>query len=146
MYGSLSYTRSEMQKDVPLTATTSLATAGKLMPDTPEWMGALRTNYVNGAWYGNVDVKFTGKTYSTLVNDQEVAATTLVNATAGYRFADTAFLKKPSVQVNVSNLFDKHYVRINSGSGSSFTNTAANVPFYYVGAPRFIAVTLRSDF
>ncbi len=145
-YASLSYTHAQMKNDLQLTATTSLATSGKLMPDTPEWLAGLSLAYVNGPWYGNVDAKFTGKNYSTLVNDQEVAATTLFNATAGYRFADTAFLKKPSVQINVSNLFDKHYVRINSGSGSSFTNTAANVPSYYVGAPRFIAVTLRSDF
>ena len=146
VYGSLSYTSSKMQSDLLLTATTSLATSGKQMPDTPEWLAGLRVNYANGAWYGNVDAKFTGNSYSTLVNDQSVAAATLVNVTAGYRFADTSWLKKPSVQLNVSNLFDKSYVRINSGSGSNFTQTAASNPTYYIGAPRFVAVTLRSDF
>ncbi len=145
-YASLSYTSSKMKSDLSLTATTSLATAGKQMPDTPEWLSGLSLAYNNGPWYGNVDAKITGKSYSTLVNDQEVAATTLFNATLGYHFADTAFLKKPSIQFNASNIFDKHYVRINSGSGSSFTQTAANTPSYYIGAPRFIAVTLRSDF
>jgi iron complex outermembrane receptor protein len=74
----------------------------------------------------------------------------LINATAGYRFADTAFLKKPSVQLNVSNLFNREYVRINSGSGSLFTTRAlgagGSAPSYYVGSPRFVSVTLRSDF
>jgi len=64
-------------------------------------------NYVNGSWSGNVDAKFTGKSYSTLVNDQAVAATTLINAKVGYQFADTSFLKKPSIQFNVSNLFNR---------------------------------------
>ncbi|MEI8324338.1 MAG: TonB-dependent receptor [Betaproteobacteria bacterium] len=146
VYGSLSYTSSKMLSDLKLSATSSLATAHKQMPDTPEWLGGISLNYGNGPWYGHVDAKFTGTNYSTLVNDQSVAAATLVNATAGYRFADTAFLKKPSVQLNVSNLLDKHYVRINSASGSSFTQTAANTPSYYVGATRFVALTLRSDF
>jgi iron complex outermembrane receptor protein len=146
LYGSLSYTSSKMQSNLLLSATSSLATAGMQMPDTPEWLSGLSVNYVNGSWSGNVDAKFTGKSYSTLVNDQAVAATTLINAKVGYQFADTSFLKKPSIQFNVSNLFNRNYVRINSGSGSSFTNTAAQNPAYYIGAPRFVSVTLRSDF
>jgi iron complex outermembrane receptor protein len=120
------------------------------MPDTPKWLSGLRLEYNSGTWYGNADVKYTGSAYSTLVNDEAVDAVTLVNLTAGYHFADTAFLKKPSIQLNVSNLFDKDYLRINSGSGSNFTTRAlgsgASTPFYYVGSPRFVSVTLRSDF
>jgi iron complex outermembrane receptor protein len=120
------------------------------MPDTPEWLSGLRLSYNAGTWYGNVDAKFTGKSFSTLVNDEIVDAHTLVNTTLGYRFANTAFLKKPSIQLNVNNLFNEDYVRINSPSGSLFTTraigTGGSTPFYYVGAPRFISVTFRSDF
>lgn len=149
-YGSLSYTRSKMLSDLRTGAATYEATTGKQMPDTPEWLSALRLSYNSGSWYGNVDAKFTGKSFSTLVNDETVDANTLVNTTVGYRFANTAFLKEPSIQLNVSNLFDRSYVRINSGSGSLFTTRAQGVggraPAYYVGAPRFISITLRSDF
>ena len=146
LYGSLSYTSSKMLSNLMLTSTTSLATAGMQMPDTPEWLSGLSLNYVNGGFYGNVDAKLTGRSYSTLVNDQSVASVTLINTTLGYHFTDTAFLKKPSIQFNVSNLFNRNYVRINSGSGSAFTQTAAQAPSYYIGAPRFASVTLRSDF
>jgi iron complex outermembrane receptor protein len=150
IYGSLSYTDSKMQSDLRTGATSFEATSGKQMPDTPEWLSGLRLSYANGPWYGNVDTKFTGKSYSTLVNDESVDAYTVVNATVGYRFADTAFLKKPSIQFNVSNLFDQDYVRINSPSGSQFTTRALGAggfaPSYYVGAPRFMSVTLRADF
>lgn len=150
LYGSLSYTRSKMESDLRTGLNTFEATRGKQMPDTPEWLGALRLSYNEGSWYGNLDTKFTGKSFSTLVNDESVAAATLVNATLGYRFANSSFLKSPSIQFNVSNLFDKEYVRINSGSGSLFTTRALGVggsaPAYYVGAPRFFSVTLRSDF
>ena len=118
----------------------------KQMPDTPEWLAGLRVSYTDGSWYGNLDTKFTGMNYSTLVNDETVAGTALVNATLGYRFGDVAILKKPTLQLNILNLFDRNYVRINSGSGSSFTQTAANTPFYYIGSPRFVSVTLRTDF
>ena len=150
MYGSLSYTSSKMQNDLRTGVSTYEATADKQMPDTPEWLSGLRLSYNSGSWYGNVDAKFTGKNFSTLVNDETVDANTLVNTTVGYRFANTAFLKKPSIQFNVSNLFDQNYVRINSSSGSQFTTRAVGAggssPSYYVGAPRFMSITLRTDF
>jgi iron complex outermembrane receptor protein len=150
MYGSLGYTDSKMQSDLRTSATAYEASAGKQMPDTPDWLSGLRLSYNSSSWYGNVDAKFTGKSYSTLVNDESVDANTLVNLTVGYRFANAGFFKNPSIQLNVSNLFNEDYVRINSGSGSQFTTravgTGSSSPAYFVGAPRFSAVTFRSDF
>ena len=154
MYGSLSYTSSKMQNDLRTGASTYEATADKQMPDTPEWLSGLRLSYNSGSWFGNVDAKFTGKSFSTLVNDETVDANTLFNLMVGYRFENSGFFKNPSIQLNVSNLFNESYVRINSGSGSQFTTRAltsatlgaGTSPAYYVGAPRFTAVTLRSDF
>ena len=150
LYGSLSYTNSKMASNLRTGATTYEATAGKQMPDTPKWLSGLRLNYTSGSWYGNVDAKFTGKSYSTLVNDESVDGNTVVNMALGYRFANEGFFKKPSIQLNVSNLFNEKYLRINSGSGSQFTTraqgTGGSAPFYYVGAPRFASVTFRSDF
>jgi iron complex outermembrane receptor protein len=125
------------------------------MPDTPEWMSGLRIAYNSANWYGNVDLKYTGAAYSTLVNDEAMGDYSVVNVTAGYRFADSRFFKKPSIQMNIMNLFDTNYLRINSPSGSSFTNRAQDIagnsvkgsaPSYYVSAPLFVSVTLRSDF
>jgi iron complex outermembrane receptor protein len=150
VYGSLSYTSSKMLDDLRGGSTAYEATSGKQLPDTPEWMSGVRLNYSSGSWYGNVDTKYTGQSYSTLVNDQSVDARTIVNTTLGYRFANAGFFKKPSIQFNVSNLFDQQYVQINSGSGSQFTTralgTGGSAPAYYIGAPRFAAVTFRSEF
>jgi len=150
VYGSLSYTSSKMLDDLRVSSTAYEATSGKQLPDTPELMSGIRLNYSSGTWYGNVDTKYTGKSYSTLVNDESVDARTIVNTTLGYRFANAGFFKKPSIQFNVSNLFDQDYVQINSGSGSQFTTralgTGGSAPFYYIGAPRFASVTFRSEF
>jgi iron complex outermembrane receptor protein len=102
-----------------------------------------------------VDLKYTGAAYSTLVNDEAMGDYSVVNVTAGYRFADSTFFKKPSIQMNIMNLFDINYLRINSPSGSSFTARAQDIagnsvkgsaPSYYVSAPLFLSVTLRSEF
>ena len=153
MYGSLSYTSTKMLDDLRVSATALEATSGKQLPDTPEWMSGLRLNYTSGTWYGNVDAKYTGASFSTLVNDESINARTIVNATVGYRFESAGFFKKPSIQFNVTNLFDADYVQINSGSGSNFTTRAVTnsigagtAPAYYIGAPRFASFTFRSEF
>ncbi len=147
VYGSLSYTSSKMQSNLRTAVGTTEATSGKQMPDTPEWMSGLRVSYNSADWYGNVDLKYTGAAYSTLVNDETMGDYAVVNVTAGYRFADSKFFKKPSIQMNVMNLFDTQYLRINSPSGSNFTTKATSSgPTYYVSAPLYVSVTLRSDF
>ena len=128
-------------------------TAGKAMPDTPRWLGGVSANYSNGPWFGSVQAKHTGRSYSTLVNDEQVDGVTIVNATLGYKFGSSGFFKNPQLQFNVSNLTNEQYLRINSGSGSLFTTRAqasvigaGSLPAYYIGSPRFSSVTLRSDF
>lgn len=150
VYGSLSYTSSKMQNDLRTAANTYESTRGKQMPDTPEWMSGLRLAYNSANWYGNIDYKYTGAAFSTLVNDETMGDYGVVNVTAGYRFASTAFFKKPSIQLNAMNLFDANSLRISSPSGSSFTTRAqgagGSAPSYYVSAPLFLSLTLRSDF
>lgn len=146
VYGSLSFTRSVMADNLQTSATVTAATAGKILPATPEQMASLRFNYNTDTWYGNVDMKYTGKTYSTLVNDEWVDASNVFGLTAGYRFADNGPFKKASLQFNVSNLFNTNYLRLSGSSGSQFKVNAAGAPLYYVGSPRFVALTLRTDF
>jgi iron complex outermembrane receptor protein len=154
VYGSLSYTSSKLLQDFASSKTFTEATRGKQQPDTPTWLSGLSLNYNSDNWYGSVEAKYQGLSYSTLVNDQEVAGYTLFNGTLGYKFASTSFLKNPSLQFNVTNLGGHEYVRINSGSGSLFTiraNTiaggpAGSNPSYYIGAPRFSSVTFRTEF
>ena len=154
VYGSMSLTRSAMADRLQSSATFFEDTAGKIMPSAPEQMSSLRLSYADTNWYGNVDAKYTGKTYSTLVNDEWVDAYTVFGLTAGYRFADYGFMKKSSLQLNVSNLFDTNYLRVQGSSGSNFTTRAkaatggpsGSAPFYYVGSPRFVSLTFRTDF
>jgi iron complex outermembrane receptor protein len=100
-----------------------------------------------------VTAKHTAKAFSTLVNDQSMDAYTLFNLAVGYKLPETAFFKSPEIRLNIDNLTNTEYKRISSPSGSSFTTRALPLgtlagsnPSYYIGAPRFTSVTLRSDF
>ncbi|MBV8500660.1 MAG: TonB-dependent receptor [Paucibacter sp.] len=161
-YASASYTNSQMQDSLICKTiaggkcTAFYATAGKLFPDTPQLMGGLSANFNMGGFFAKVDGKFTGHVFATMVNDQAVPGYTLWNLSTGYKFGNMFgnLFKDPQIQVNVNNLANTRYMRLNSGSGSSFTyassyNAATGLPtgpFMYVGAPRFSSVTLRTDF
>jgi len=153
VYASLTYTESRMEKDLKVSTTLTEATAGKQMPDTPKIMAALALSYKEGPWSGLITAKHTGKAFSTLVNDQSMDPYTLWNLSVGYKLPETGFFKSPEVRLNVDNLTNAEYKRINSPSGSSFTARALPLgtlsgsnPSYNIGAPRFASVTLRSDF
>jgi iron complex outermembrane receptor protein len=117
-------------------------------------MSALSLQYTHGGWMLGTQAKYTGKRYSTLVNDEAAGGYTLFDLNAAYKFGKTAFLKNPQIKLNVHNVFDKQYLALNSGSGSLFTNRATAIaglpapssPSYYTGAPRFASVAFTSDF
>jgi len=150
VYGSLTYTRSRIEQDLRTAVSSFEATAGKQFPDVPNWMAGLALQYRDGPWSANLSAKYTGKRYSTLVNDESVGDFTLFNFDAGYRLPSTAFFRDPQLRFNVYNLLNTDYLYLNAGSGSGFTTRAVgaggSTPSYYVGAPRAFSIMLASDF
>lgn len=156
-FGSATYTNSTLLDDFKTTlkssgAQTTLATNGKLFPDTPELMLGASVQYTTGPYLAGLSAKYVGKRYTTLMNDEWLDAFTTFDFNAGYKFQSTEYLKNPTIRLNVANLFDERYLVANSGSGSSIaatTNTTVNgggTPSYYVGAPRFVSVTFGTEF
>ena len=160
VYGSVTYTRSRFEQDFQNNAPTALLTnrlptAGKEFPDTPKLLAGMTVQYANGPFLASLSNKYTGKRFSSLVNDQEVPGFHLADLNLGYRLPNTEWTKNVTLRLNVSNLFDKEYLVLSTGSGSSFvTNTSpiagvttgTGTVFYYVGAPRFTSISLNVDF
>ena len=150
VYGSLTYMQSRIEQDLQTAANTFEATAGKAFPDDPEWMAALALQYRDGPWSSNLSAKYTGKRYSTLVNDESIGGFTLFNFDTTYRLPSREFFRNPVIRFNVYNLFNTNYLYLNAGSGSGFTTRAlgpgGSEPSYYVGAPRALSIMLGSDF
>jgi len=97
---------------------------GKDFPDTPRWMYGATVQYAQQEFYANVQVKYTGRRYSTLANDEYVPGYTTVDLNAGYLFGNVWWVKNITLRGNISNIFDKKYLALNAGSGSLFTTNA----------------------
>ncbi len=136
-YGSLSYQEALMQSDLQSGSSTTLATSGKQFPMAPSLMSGLSAQYTEGAFVGQLRAKYTGRVYSTLVNDDYVSGFTVVDLYAGYKIEKSTLLK-----LNVSNLFNREYMSP-TGPSNSYSATSTR---YYIGAPRMLSVSLQADF
>jgi iron complex outermembrane receptor protein len=68
----------------------------------------LSAQYETAVWYARLKTKYT-RQQATLVNDEEVPAYTLVGFDAGYQFPNTSWLKKPTLRLSISNIFNEKY-------------------------------------
>mgnify|MGYP001809751828 CR=1 FL=1 len=157
LYGSLTYTHSELQDNLILSATTELPIKGKQLVETPEWMAGLRAQYnITEALSIGGQAKYVGKRFTTDVNDEETPEYTVVDFDIRY---DLPFFgdKGSYVQFNVTNAFDeKYYGNISSGTnnltipdvnpGPAVTPRTPNTAFVSIGAPRTFQATLNVRF
>lgn len=131
-----------------------LPTRGKLAPQAPDVTAFVGIDYDDGHLFGNVNVKYTGRQYSSFTNDESISGYARMNAGVGYRFSDLGPAKKPELRLNLYNIADQK-----SLTGAAGVNaTAANItgrrgstisgaaPTYYVGQGFAAIVTLSSGF
>ncbi|WP_394777597.1 TonB-dependent receptor [Undibacterium sp.] len=154
VYGSISNTNSEIKDNLQInkpTATASglLPTAGKDFALTPQWKYGASVEYTTGAFYGRVKAKHTSAQYATLMNDELVPGYNVVDFDAGYQFPNWGMMKKPTIRLNVSNIFNEQYRNPSSATtnnAKAINGVNASTVFYYLGSPRFTSVTLSADF
>lgn len=141
-----SYVDSVTKKVVSYTA----ATSGKQFPDTPKGMAALALQWSDGPLMLNLSGKYTSRRYTTMTNDQSIGGYTTIDFNAAWQLPATDWTRNTVLRLNVSNLTNKQYLLANSGSGSSFTVNATGAgssqPSLYQGAPRFVSMSLQTDF
>lgn len=157
LYGSLSYTNSELQDNLSLGTNLELPTKGKELVETPEWMAAFRAQYnITEDLSVSLQGKHVGNRFTTDVNDEETPAYQVFDMDVRYDlpwFND----KGAYVQLNVTNIFDEEYFgNISSGTNAKTildVNTTAavtarnpNTAFVSVGSPRTVQVTFSARF
>ena len=148
-YGSLTIQKSRVLNDIRTSATSVLPTTGKQFSLTPQMLAGLSVQYSDGPFYVRLKAKKTGRQYATLMNDEEVPSYMTADFDAGYKFTNFGFIKSPQLRFNVSNVGDTKHRSPSSGTVLNAvavgTQAAGNV-FYYLGAPRFVSVSLSADF
>ncbi|MDO7844071.1 TonB-dependent receptor [Sphingomonas immobilis] len=142
--GTASYTSTNILQNVPLGNGVFAPTAGKQVPETPEWQFGGRAQFYAGPIELGIQGKWVDKRYATDVNDVIVPSYTLIDLDLRYKMTDLGF-KKTYVQLNVQNLFDEFYY----GSISSQINAVGNSssqPSLTVGYGRTITGSIHFEF
>ncbi|MGQ0532737.1 MAG: TonB-dependent receptor [Caulobacteraceae bacterium] len=158
LYASASFIESEMQDNIPLSATGFLPTRGRELVETPDATYAARAEWdVTDFFTVGFQGKYVGHRFATDVNDQFVPSYTVFDLDARLDL-DFLGLENSMVQLNVINLFDEEYLGGISSRENAITivdtdpvtpgnqSRSGSQPTYALGAPRTAMVTLRTRF
>ena len=140
-FNSATYNDSKYKSDY-LDGTTLVAVNGKQVAGAPKTLFSTEASYDNGAWFARLGGKYTGKRYYTYTNDASVDAFWLGSLAAGYKLKSLGFMKDLSLQVNVSNLFDKEYISTVGTNGFQARDPNGTAQTLLTGAPRQVFLTL----
>lgn len=142
VYDAVSYNHSVYDQNY-VSGTSTVMTAGKLIPGDPEWMNRLIGSVAYGAFGGKLSWEYYGKRYATYTNDLSVPSYHLLNLEANYDLGDVAHVpgvKDMSVAFNMTNL-------ANVKAASTLTvGSASGTYAAYPLAPRQFFVTLKAGF
>jgi iron complex outermembrane receptor protein len=122
--------------------TNLVAVSGKTVVDAPRQLFNTEVSYERRRWFARGG-KYTGKRYYTYLNDAGVPSFWLANLSAGYKMKSLGFVKDLTLQVNVTNLFDKQYVSSIGTNGFQATDPNGTAQTLLTGAPRQVFITLN---
>jgi iron complex outermembrane receptor protein len=147
LFANYSYNRSKYADDVVLSNGTVYAhTDGKTVVDAPRHMLKGEMVYDDGRVFGRIGGDYMSKRYFSYENNLVAPGRLVADASIGYRFAGSGWLKNISIEGSVTNLTNKKYIStVNTNNvqvnGSDFDN-----PNFMLGAPRQWFVTLKKGF
>lgn len=143
LVGSLSWNINKLDDNIVSGAGTSLASKGKQVPDTPQWLAKLGASYKLGAWSLSPMVRYVGERYGDALNTEKVSSYALADVHTSYKFGRQGSFAWLELGASVLNLFDKQYIStINAGQDDARPG-ATN---YYPGAPRTWMISLSGGF
>ncbi|GGY00182.1 TonB-dependent receptor [Massilia dura] len=119
-----------------------VATDGKQVVDAPKKMFNTELAYDANGFFARLGAKYTDKRYYTYLNDNSVPSYVVANLSGGYRLGSAGMLKDLTLQVNVTNLFDKDYFGTIGSNGFSASDPQGTSMTLLNGAPRQVFVTL----
>jgi hypothetical protein len=129
-------------------------TRGKTAVRSPRVQAALGLSYDNGDIFGNLNLKFVDKQFSTFMDDETIPAYVTMDVAVGYRFPSIGLKGRPEIKLNLINLNEGPYLsgvatpttNANSVIGRFGTVIPGSAPTYYLSAGFTALVTLRQAF
>ncbi len=136
LFGSISYTDSELQNNLP----GQVQGAGNRLPGVAEWTYAARAEYEIGPFTFGLQGKFVGERFANDFNTETAPEYVTFDLDARWDLGDALRNQNTYLQLNVINLFDEEYLSTIS------TGTNGGTGFYSLGAPQTVTLTLRAEF
>jgi iron complex outermembrane receptor protein len=118
-------------------------TAGKNAVDAPHHLAKARLDYQHDGLFARLGLSYMSERYFTFENDQKVPGQVLADLTLGKQFEGPGWRDGLELQLNVTNLFDRHYI---STLGSNDFPIRGDAQTLLAGAPRQVFVVLRKAF
>ncbi len=147
--GNATWNRFEYQDNISLSKTQSIASKGKQVVDTPEFMMKLGLAYTQQDWDAGLFARYIGERYGDVTNVEKVAGVTLFDASVSYALFKDA-KSSTSLRLDVLNLTDEAYIGPISASDDAMSGALVtqygNGSTYQYGAPRTAFVSVVSKF
>ncbi len=120
----------------------TVAVSGKDVVDAPRTMFDSELSYENATWFARLGAKYTDQRYYTYLNDGAAPAYTVATLSTGYKLKSLGMLKDLTLQLTVSNLFDKQYLGTIGSNGFATSDPAGRFATLQTGSPRQMFLTL----
>ncbi len=141
IYNALSYNSSKY-RDNYISGTTTIATAGKYVPNTARWLNKTVVSINDGPFEIQAIGDYVGPRFATYTNDQGIGGRYLLNLQAGYSLPqiDGFGVKDLKLSVNVTNVTNRKGIyELVVGAASKTWNS-------YAQPPRMGFITLSGAF
>ena len=128
-------------------------TTGKTATSSPEFQAALGLHYDDGTLFGQFDVKYVGRQFTTFMNDESIAAYVTPDLSVGYRLPKLGLASRTELQLNFINIGSPFLsgvatptVNAQNTVGKFGTLIAGAAPTYYVSSGLAVLFTARQAF
>lgn len=149
MMGNATWNRFEYQDNISLSTTQSIASKGKQVVDTPEYMVKVGLAYSHQDWDAGLFARYIGERYGDVTNVEKVSGVTLFDTSISYALHKDA-KSSTSLRLDVLNLTDKAYIGPISASDDAMSGALVtqygNGSTYQYAAPRTAFISLISKF
>ena len=140
---NLSYNHAEFQDNYTTVVSgvpTTVAIAGKIVPDFPEWVfqGGVTFEPTDWALF-NISARHISQRYTNFINTESVDGYTVWNAYIDVGELGSGPLSHLKFRLNVDNIFDEDYL-------GTITPTTTGLATFRPGPPRSVQLTLTAEF
>jgi iron complex outermembrane receptor protein len=132
----------------------ALNTKGKYATQTPAYQASFGLSYNDGLFFGNFDLRYTGKQYTTFINDERMPSQLRGDIAVGANLPSFSYMKSPKIKLNFLNISDLHHLAgpasVTSNSHDVISKNSYVVkgssPTYYLGYGFTMMATFSSSF